>query len=365
MRRSVFSAIPLFFISVVPNAHPLHDVDLAIGQSSSWERPSILIAWRNTFKIFEAEVLVKNLGSDAGDGRVFLEIVDEDGTVLLTKPQSGSYVSVEVPGKDEGGLDGVLVQIMGTKEANRLIDRLDRDGVKYSIKARVDTVEGDADPTNNILSKTYNSETRFRAGTTVERDFVFKNNSETSNLYRAVYETNSNAQPHWDVRLGIESAFELKPGETKAIPLSISASSGAISPSRFDVRLKLIDDQLNEVSDVKEWFVALDDTPPDLSEADEVLQSYEGLGHIEVVASDAGSGIKEASGVRLEYSTDGGFTYSNKVMAYLDGNFLEPTRFIAEIGPFALGTEVNVAVSASDSVGNITRRDLGTLTIVK
>jgi hypothetical protein len=50
-------------------------------------------------------------------------------------------------------------------------------------------------------------------------------------------------------------------------------------------------------------------------------------------------------------------------MSYLDGDFIRPTRFLAEVGPFKKGTQVQLAVSAADTVGNLTRRDFGTVTI--
>lgn len=365
MRAILLGVSSVLFFCSEASPHSIHDIDLAIGDHSSWERPSILIAWRNTFKIFEAEVLVKNLGSDTGRGNVHLEIVNEDGSLLLTKPNSGSEVTVEVPGRDGGGLDGVLVQILGTKEANQLIDRLDRDGVKYSIRAHVETLEGDADPINNISSKTYNSETKIRAGETVTQHFEIKNPSKVDDVFFLTYETNTPAQSDWKVELGTGNRVALRAGETRRIPISVSAAKNLSEPNRFDLRLKVLQERLNAVSDIKEWFLAIDETSPALFDDEEIVETYDGFAHVEVLASDSGSGIKEASGVKLEYSTDDGVTFSNKVMAYLDGNFLNPTRFLGEVGPFLPGTHVNLAVSASDSVGNISRKDLGVIEIKK
>src|SRR5215471_9137141 len=64
-----------------------HGVDLGIGRGKDSHRPNILVAWRNTERILEVEVLVRNLGDRAGRGNVRLEICDDEGkTLLATKP---------------------------------------------------------------------------------------------------------------------------------------------------------------------------------------------------------------------------------------------------------------------------------------
>ena len=46
-------------------------------------RPGISIAWRNASQIEEVEVKVQNLGTDAAEGRLFVDITDETGQLLL------------------------------------------------------------------------------------------------------------------------------------------------------------------------------------------------------------------------------------------------------------------------------------------
>jgi hypothetical protein len=339
--------------------HSLHEIDLTIGATSSWGRPGILIAWRNTFKVFEAEILVQNLGKDPGRGKVHIEIVDPEGQVLMRRPEHGG-VSVALPGRGEGGLDGKLVQILGSTAANQLLDRLDRDSVPYTIRAKVETLEGDLNPRNNVSGKTYNSESRIDPGEVVQFNYLLSNRSAIANTFRIELE-HAPLPPGWELseEPGDGSFIELGPGEIRHAFVRIKRPHDDNGDRRVDVVVRIINQRLNTVSDIKEWFLAADTSPPTMNVPDELLTVSSGILHAEIVAHDRVSGVREASGVRLEYSTDGGLTFSNKVMAYADGNFIEPTRFIADVGPFAPGTEIDVAVSVSDSVGNVVRRDLG------
>src|ERR1700728_100135 len=83
-----------------------HGVDLGIGRGPDSHRPNILVAWRNTERVLEVEVLVRNLGDQPGHGNVKLEICDDEGRQLLTtKP-----FPVTVPARDAGGEQGTVVQ---------------------------------------------------------------------------------------------------------------------------------------------------------------------------------------------------------------------------------------------------------------
>src|SRR5438876_398151 len=91
MRRYVpfvFMAIALYCtagLSASESATPTrHGVDLGVGRGSDSHRPNILVAWRNTERVLEVEVLVRNLGDQAGRGNVRLEICDDEGRQLLT-----------------------------------------------------------------------------------------------------------------------------------------------------------------------------------------------------------------------------------------------------------------------------------------
>lgn len=86
------------------------------------------------------------------------------------------------------------------------------------------------------------------------------------------------------------------------------------------------------------------------------------LGHYEaktamivgsVHVEDLNSGIMEASGVRMEFtSADEISTVTAKTMAYVDGNFMRKTGFVSRIGPFASGTTVLARIVALDTLDN-------------
>lgn len=346
------------------NSHSLHEVDLAIGASSSWQRPAILIAWRNTFKVFEAEVLVQNFGEDTGHGRVHLEIVDPFGQRLLRHPASGDAVLVEVPGKAEGGIEGEIVQVIGSKEANQLIDRLDREGVHYTIRAVVETVEGDLNPINNVSGKTYNVEARLLPDS-LEQFSYFLSNNQSVPLDLSMEITYANLPNGWliDSKPTNGEMVRLEPGQILNGFVRMARYGKSGDGEKADIIIRATDTLQNRVHDVREWYVSADTNGPELQNSEQIVQQDNGIVHVEVVAFDKTSGIKEASGVRLEYTTDDGLTFSNKVMAYSDGDFMRPTRFLAEIGPFVQGTSVSIALSVSDSAGNVTRRDLGKVII--
>jgi hypothetical protein len=60
-------------VSLAQTAPPeKHGVDLGIGRGTDSHRPNILVAWRNTERILEVEVLVRNLGDQVGKGNVRL-----------------------------------------------------------------------------------------------------------------------------------------------------------------------------------------------------------------------------------------------------------------------------------------------------
>ncbi|WP_020591299.1 hypothetical protein [Kiloniella laminariae] len=344
-------------------AHGLHDIDLAITDSTLSKRPAILIAWRNTQKIFEAEVLVRNFGQDEGHGEVKLEIVDELGNVLMSRPESGPGIPVVVPGRDEGGLDGAVVQILGSKAANQLIDRLDRQAVHYSIRATVDTLEGDANDLNNVNSKTYNTETRVFPQSTNFFTYRFGNPGTLPRKIRL--ELAHNDLPEgWSV-VSVPAAgseIEIPAGGSVQGYATLSAGEAVPDGSFSDITFSAIDLASWTIYDKREWYAVSDNQPPTISE-DTVVEVTDGEVYVELVATDEHSGIKEASGVKVEFSVDGGITFSNKVMAYLDGNFVEPTLFQAYLGPFAANTELDIWISASDSAGNVTRKQMQTIII--
>src|SRR5438309_2755527 len=62
---------------------------VVIGTDQKTGRPNILIAWRNTERILETEVEVKNLSEEQVTGAMSIAIIDGEGKVLLKSPGPG------------------------------------------------------------------------------------------------------------------------------------------------------------------------------------------------------------------------------------------------------------------------------------
>src|SRR5882762_8701406 len=125
-----------------------HGVDLGIGRGLDSHRPNILVAWRNTERILEVEVQVRNLGDRPGRGNVRIEICDDEGHVLLaTKP-----FPVAVPARQEGGEEGVVVQTKGFRMMNIMFDQLDRLNQRYKLRAVVETEGNDLNQIDNVAT---------------------------------------------------------------------------------------------------------------------------------------------------------------------------------------------------------------------
>src|SRR6267154_1385500 len=107
--------VGVFFVTVqASGAEAPHGVDLGIGRGADSHRPNILVAWRNTERILEVEVLVRNRGSEPGRGSLVLDLCDNEGKSLYsTKP-----VAVSVPAQQNGGEDGTIVQSKGFRMMN-------------------------------------------------------------------------------------------------------------------------------------------------------------------------------------------------------------------------------------------------------
>jgi hypothetical protein len=163
-----------------------------------------------------------------------------------------------------------------------------------------------------------------------------------------------------DWRLSAEPAddqtIRLAPGELVQGWASLATPEALGEGDHVDIRFVAIDQARNQVFGQSEWFVVYDVTPPEISGAAYSVDEESGLVEVSVTANDTVSMLKEASGVRVEYSTDGGVTFSNRVLAYLDGNFVGPTRFRGELGPFAEGTEIAMSLLVQDIAGNTSQR---------
>lgn len=341
------------------------DVDLGIGDENSgrpnlradersYNRPAILIAWRNTAQILEVEVLVRNLGSDQGQGKVHIEILDEYGRSMVQMPSRGEEVLITIPGRTEGGEEGKIVQLTGTKSLNALIDRLDRDKAKYYIKAAVETIEKDKNLLDNVKVKSYNRDFRAKPGAVHFFDYYFTNTTDHPQTLRWYLEM-SPLPKGWELELKPAPGATMTMAPNQAIQGIIIARAPReiIEGDRLEIRVSGLSPE-NEVVAQTEWHLVNDNTPPEIISPSITLNKDNEI-DVALTASDGLSGIYEASGVKAEYSTDGGTTYSTRVISYLTGNFVGPTTFKTALGPFAPNSNVLVSLSAMDLAGNINR----------
>ena len=338
--------------------------NVATTFGATYNRPAILIAWRNTAQILEVEVLVVNNGRDQGQGRVHIEVLDEYGKTLARMPTPGAEPLVTVPGRDDGGKEGNLVQISGSKALNTLIDRLDRDRQKYYIKAVVDTVGEDLNPIDNIKVKSYNRDFRARPGAVHFFDYYFTNTSDQPQEMRW-YLDMSPLPKGWEMeaRPGPGETLTLQPGQSIQGNMLVRAPREIIEGDRVEIRMSGLNAQ-NEVLAQTEWHLVNDNEPPEII-SPSITATDDNKIAVQLTAHDILSGIYEASGVKAEYSTDGGATYSTRVISYVYGSFVNPTLFKTQLGPFADNTDVQVTLSAMDIAGNIERTEPVTIHITE
>ena len=157
--------------------------------------------------------------------------------------------------------------------------------------------------------------------------------------------------------------LKMKPGQVIQGVASLKTPSDLVNGDHVDVRFTAVNTNGEEVVDGAEWYAVYDTTNPKITDLDYSIDEDTGNIRIYVAAVDDDSMIKEASGVRVEYSTDGGITYSNRVLAYLDGNFVGPTRFQTDLGPFAQGASIDMSVIVEDISGNKTEHKFPLLSL--
>lgn len=322
-------------------------------------RPGVFIAWRNTKLVEEVEVRVRNLGNKEGRGEVYVDVLDEEGRLLLHLEPPQDQKVVALPPRNRGGQEGKIVKMLADRRLNRLIDLYDRIRLRYDVRATVKTMDTvDANPSDNVKVKAYNIPFRAVPGQRHILNYVFTNLSGATQSAKWKLES-TNLPSGWaltgsmltDKTLTVQQGEKLRGFLTFDVP--IDAKEGDL----VELRLSLLDAKTNEVLGQHEWFLVYDTKPPFISNV-KVTQK-EGKIIIEEVVSDPGSGVLEASGVWSDFSTDDGRTYAHITHNYNFGNFVDPTTFRAEIGPFRSGTKVIMHLYASDTAGNVSRNELG------
>ncbi len=332
-----------------------HGVDLGIGRGLDSHRPNILVAWRNTERILEVEVLVRNLGDRPGRGNVRVEICDDEGkTLLSTKP-----IAVTVPARGDGGEQGAVVQTKGFRMMNLMFDQLDRLNQRYKLRATVETEGEDLNPVDNVATKSFNVEGRALPGSLNTYRYRLTNPSEAP-VRANVYIDHSAIPQGWvmtaDPKPGTE--VTLAPHEVFMGYVSITTPRQVSDGQYVDIEAGLASGEGKQYTvDQDEWYLVATTQPPQV-DAPTVTAKPDGSIAVNVAAFDPICGIKEASGVQVAYSLDHGTTFSTRVMAYTRGNFYDKTWFEAVLGPFAPGVEVATVVTVANNAGVTKRFDL-------
>jgi hypothetical protein len=274
----------------------------------------------------------------------------------------GSEVDVTIPPNQDGSGQECQISIPGTRNLNHLFDRLDRMGRPYYLRATVVTDGEDLNPHDNTATKSYNRDFRAVPGIANVHGFYLENRGQQPLDVRWSIEATS-TESDWGI------ATEPASGDVTTIPVRGSAQGqvrfdvplGTLEGARGNFRVRAVDVGDGSIVYEDEWFVIYTSSPPTILDHDFTVKNN--MVEVGVLATDRVVGVKEASGVSVEYSTDGGVTYSTRVAQYLDGDFFEPTSFKAELGPFAPGTTVAMSVAVTNGVGVVSRLPEATVAI--
>jgi hypothetical protein len=336
-------------------------VDLGIGRGADSHRPNILVAWRNTERILEVEILVRNLGDREGRGKVRLEICDDEGKQLLaTKP-----FDVTVPARADGGEEGAVVQTKGFRMMNIMFDQLDRLNQRYKLRASVETEGEDLNPVDNVATKSFNVEGRALPASTTTYRYRLANPSDSA-INGTVHIDHTGVPPGWDMTADppVGTKVALAPREVFIGYITIKTPKKISDGQHIDLQAGLVQSAngKKQVVDLDEWYFVATSQPPQVDKP-MLTERPDGGVAVNVAAFDPICGIKEASGVQVAYSLDQGTTFSTRVMAYTRGNFYDKTWFEALLGPFAKDVELSAVVTVSNNAGIVRRFDLPALKI--
>jgi hypothetical protein len=327
-----------------------------VGVRDRASRPGILVAWRNTQRVLEIETLVQNHGQHPANGRLTVEILNGEHQVLAKQPPASRPFVVTVPPVDAGGSIGITAQVPGTYGLNQLLDGTDRARDPYCLRLQVETLGlQDGNLFNNTSVKCYNNSAKLVSGGIASHQYVLRNTS-LDMIKGSIVVPDLKPPDGWTVEMNPApgSKVTLAPGASMVGSVIVRAQGIVQEGQYLDVRptLALAD---NRVVDQSEFFVAADRNPPRITDAYVAPGRDSHSVYLSVRALDPISGVAEASGAAVEWSSDGGLTKSQRTMTYEDGNFLSPTGFDTDLGPFVDGTALKLAVTVNDVLGNRSR----------
>lgn len=333
--------------------HPFARV-LTGDSTGAASRAGLSIAWRNANQVEEVEVRVRNLGDEPGEGKVYVDVLDESGKVLLHLEPPTDQTTIRLPAKDRGGSDGKVLRMKASWELNALIDRFDIAKTRYHVRATVETIGAvDANPLDNSKVKSWHIPFRVRPGLMNSYNYVFTNHQERTVKVSWLFE-HTPYPLNWLIE-GVPTSptpFTLNPGETVKGTMFMNAPETIKQGEFVEARLSLVDQETGTIFAQNEWFQIYDTKPPTVTDY-RVVSLADGTLAIQAMVSDEGSGILEATGVATQYSVDNGRTWAVKAHNYKVGNFVAPTLFETVIGPFRTGTTVQLRFSAADTAGNV------------
>ncbi|MFD2640807.1 hypothetical protein [Pseudomonas japonica] len=343
-----------------PNAWSSHEVSPHPGAKlltsdgvSAGSRPGVSIAWRNANQVEEVEVRVINKGSEAGEGKVTVNILSESGKNLLHLEPPEDQKRIRIPAYDRGGKEGKVLRMKAEWGLNALIDRFDIARTRYHVEATVETVNAeDANLLDNRKTKSWNIPFRVNPKKLNAYNYTFTNHGDTEKNLRFMFEHSSYPE-NWEIA-GIpplDTTFTLKPGETVSGALTLNAPEKILDGAFLESRISLVDTKDNSIFLQNEWFQVFDTIPPVVTDY-RLVSLDDGRLAIQALVSDQGSGILEATGVSSEFSVDGGKTWARKAHNYKVGNFVRPTLFETVIGPFRKDTTIQLRFTAFDTAGN-------------
>lgn len=360
--RIVFMLLAVAIVGFAPDPslastqYPASGVDLGIGRGADSHRPNILVAWRNTERILEVEILVRNLGDRAGRGTVRLEICDDEGNSLLTTEP----FPVAVPARAAGGEHGTIVQTKGFRLMNLMFDELDRLNQRYKLRAIVETEGGDLNLVDNIISKSFNVDGRALPNTTTTYRYRLANTTKMP-LTGAIHFDHTPIPNGWvmtaDPKPGM--SVTLAAGEVFTGYVTVKTPATVSDGQRIDLQAGIVStaNGVRRLIDSDEWFLVATTQPPQV-DSPQITVRPDGSVAVNVAAFDPICGIKEASGVQVAYSLDHGTTFSSRVLAYARGNFYDKTWFEGVIGPFVSGVAIDAVLTVANNAGIVRRFNL-------
>jgi hypothetical protein len=214
------------------------------------------------------EIRVRNLGTEPGEGRVWVVILDETGALLLRLEPPEELKVIRVPASDMGGREGKVLRMAASRVLNNLIDRYDNERRRYDVRATVETLHvEDANPFDNSKTKSRNVPHAVRPGQRNTFNYVFQNHESSPVRVHWLFERTPYPEG-WDIE-GVPSSadpFTLQPDETVSGFLWMDAPTTIAEGAFVEARLSLVRADTDTIFGQHEWFQVHDTAPPTVTD---------------------------------------------------------------------------------------------------